>query len=83
MHFPKGPLTLVIDLFKNKGMSLVIEIPAIVPKQMSLVMKPIDPKDMIPVPICLVTRKGAKPAGYDAIERFLLNGGLIEGFSSL
>ena len=63
--------------------SKYVDIPAIVPSNIGLIMKPIDPEDMISLPICLVTRKGEKPAGYEPIKLFLLNGGLAQGFSSI
>lgn len=63
-------------------MCLVIAIPAIVPNGMGLTMKQIKADDMLPVPICLITRKGTKPQGYKAVEAFLLNDGLMKGFSA-
>lgn len=71
----------VLSLFRDHGMCLVIGMPAIVPDNAGLIMKQIDPSDMISVPICLVTRKGKKPVGYETLERFLVNGGLSKGFA--
>lgn len=78
---PLDTLDFGLSLFRDHGMCLVIGMPAIVPINAGLIMKHIDPSDMISVPICLVTRKGKKPAGYDALEHFLLNGGLTKGFA--
>lgn len=82
LHKPNNPFSFAFTLFKDKAMCLVIGIPAIVPEGLGLVMKQIDPNDMLPVPICLITRKGSKPQGYKAVETFLLNDGLMKGFSS-
>ncbi len=83
LHYPTTLFSLVGEYYKNNGLSLVVDIPAIVPSNIGLIMKPIDPEDMISLPICLVTRKGEKPAGYEPIKLFLLNGGLAQGFSSI
>ena len=78
---PLDTLDFVLSLFRDHGMCLVIGMPAIVPDNAGLIMKQIDPSDMISVPICLVTRKGKKPVGYETLERFLVNGGLSKGFA--
>lgn len=80
---PQNPFSFALSLFKDKAMCLVIGIPAIVPHGMGLTMKQIDPNDMQLVPICLITRKGTKSQGYKAVETFLLNDGLMKGFSAL
>ena len=81
LHYPTTLFSLVGEYYKNQGLSLVVDIPAILPHELGLIMKPIDQADMIPVPICLMTRKGEKPLGYEPIKLFLLNGGVIQGFS--
>lgn len=82
LHSPKNPFSFALTLFKDKAMCLVISIPAIVPNGMGLTMKQINADDMLPIPICLITRKGTKPQGYKAVEAFLLNDGLMKGFSA-
>ncbi len=56
------------------GLSFAVSISALSIAFPGTVSRPIDPKDVIPIPICLVSPKEGKTRAYLAVERLLKSG---------
>lgn len=80
LHTLHSDLEAAFHFVRDNGLAIIVNIPAVVPNDMGLALKPLAKNDCLSVPFCLLTHKETESNALAKLESFLIKFGQVSNF---